>query len=177
MIERKPGPERTVLVATGKDGPQRIRVNRKWWTAEAEALFLDHLAASCNISWAAAQAGFSTQTLYRHRRTEPDFARRWDEALDVGYIRLKTELLGTAIGFVERLRTDPELPLKHMTVRDAVNLINRHGGGGGGTTARNGRFRPRPWPFDEARDSILAKLEAIEAARRLEAEGAADDQT
>jgi len=155
-----------VLRASGKDGPQRVRVNGKWWTPEAEATFLDHLAVSCNVAWSAAEAGFSTQTVYSHRRTDPDFARRWDEALDDGYVRLQTELLGTAIGYVERLRSDPELPLKHMSVREAITLMNRHGGD---RAARGGRFRARPRSFDEVRDSILDKLEAIEAARRAEA--------
>ena len=166
-----PVPAGTVLRATGKDGPQRVRAGAKRFTPEAQAVFLDHLAASCNVSWSAAQAGVSTVTAYNHRRTSPGFARDWEEALRHGYVRLETELLGTAIEYAARLRSDDDLPLKHMSVREAIALLHRHGGGpgggGGGPTARNGRFRPRPRPFDEARESILAKLEAIEAARRL----------
>ena len=157
----------TALRASGKDGPKRIRVNGRWWTEEAETTFLDHLAVSCNVAWAAAQCGFSVPTVYNHRRTDPAFARRWEEALDDGYVRLQTELVGTAIDYVERLRGDPELPLKHMSVREALSLINRHGAGN--PAARGGRFKPRQRSFDEVRDSILAKLEAIEAARRAEA--------
>ena len=168
-MPRRPstGPSGTVLRASGKDGPQRIRVNGKWWTPEAEAVFLDHLAVSCNVAWAAAQTGFSAVTVYNHRRTDPAFAGRWEEALDDGYVRLHTELLGTAIDYVERLRGDPDLPLKHMSVREALSLLNRHGPGN--AEARGGRFRPRERSFDEVRDSILGKLEAIEAARRAEA--------
>ena len=165
---RKP-PAGTIVRAGGKDGPQRIRVNGKWWTPEAETVFLDHLAASCNVAWSAAQAGFSAPTVYNHRRTDANFARRWQAALADGYIRLETELLGTATAYVERLRADPELPLKHMTVQQAISLLNRHGKAG--DPARGGaRFQSRPRTLDEVRDSILAKLEAIEAARRAEAQ-------
>lgn len=157
---------RTALRPSGKDGPQRVRINGKWWTEEDEAVFLDHLAASCNVAWSAAQTGFSAVTVYNRRRTDSVFARRWQEALADGYIRLETELLGTAVTFVERLRSDDELPLKHMTVREAIALLNRHGRGDPAT--RGGRFQARPRSLDEVRDSILAKLEAIEAARRIE---------
>lgn len=165
-----------VLRASGKDGPQRIRVKGKWWTPEAETVFLDHLAASCNIAWSAAQCGFSTVTVYNHRRTDAAFARKWREALDQGYIRLETELLGAATDYVERLREDPELPLKHMSVREAISLLRRHGGPGGDPTARGGRFQARPRSLEEVRDSILAKLESIEAARRAEAAGASESK-
>jgi len=161
--ERPGGP-----IRDHKDGPQRIRINGKWWSPEAEASFLDHLAASCNVAWSAEQAGFSAPTVYNHRRSDANFARRWMEALADGYIRLETELLGTATAYVERLRADPELPLKHMSVQQAISLLNRHGKGGDPAT-RGGRFTPRPRSPDEVRDSILAKLEAIEAARRAEA--------
>ena len=166
-----PASPATVLRPSGKDGPQRIRLgpNAKRFTPEAQAVFLDHLAASCNVSWSAAQAGISTVTAYNHRRANPGFARDWEEALRHGYVRLETELLGTAIEYAARLRSDDDLPLKHMSVREALALLHRHGGRPGGPTARDGRFRPRPRSFDEARESILAKLEAIEAARLLEA--------
>ncbi|MBO9622769.1 MAG: hypothetical protein J7500_08655 [Sphingomonas sp.] len=173
MAEQKAG---LVLRASGKDGPQRIRVKGKWWTPQSEGVFLDHLAASCNVAWAAAQCGFSAVTVYNHRRTDAAFAQKWREALDEGYIRLETELLGTATDYVERLREDPELPLKHMSVREAISLLRRHGGPGGNPSARGGRFQARPRSLEEVRDSILEKLESIEAARRAEARGKTEDE-
>lgn len=165
------------LRTSGNSGPQLARASgAKRFTPEAQAVFLDHLAASCNVSWASAQAGISTVTAYNHRRTDAGFARGWEEALRHGYVRLETELVGTAIEYAARLRSDEDLPLKHMSVREAIALLHRHGGAGGGPNARGGRFRARPRPLEEARDSILAKLEAIEAARRAEAaEGDAAD--
>lgn len=162
-------PSTTTPIRSHKDGPQRIRVAGKWWSPEAEATFLDHLAASCNVAWSAAQAGFSAVTVYNHRRTDPGFARQWEEALEHGYIRLETELLGAATDYVQRMREDEDLPFKDMTVREAISLLGRHGArNGGGPTARGGRFQARPRSLDEMRDSILAKFEAIECARRAE---------
>lgn len=172
MSEARPDRPRPIRVH--KDGPQRIRVDGKWWNEEAEATFLDHLAASCNVAWSAAQAGFSGPTVYHHRRTDANFARRWQEALADGYIRLETELLGTATDFVASLREDRELPLKHMSVREAISLLNRHGKGGD-PAARGSRFQARPRTLEQVRDSILAKLEAIEAARRAEADRGSPD--
>ena len=43
------GPAGTALRASGKDGPQLIASSGKRWTDEAEARFLDSLAASCNL--------------------------------------------------------------------------------------------------------------------------------
>jgi hypothetical protein len=156
---------RITLRPNSKDGPQHILVTGKRLSAKAKAAFLDHLAASCNVSWAAAQAGFTSKTFYNLRRKDAGFARSWEEALDDGRTRLRTELIGTAIDYVERLRSDAELPLKHMTVREAISLINRHGDANGATR----RFRPRERSLEEVRESILNKLEAIEALRLAEA--------
>ncbi|HEY6815311.1 MAG TPA: hypothetical protein VI168_07215 [Croceibacterium sp.] len=165
----RPAAPGLVLRTSGNSGPQLARGSNTRFTPEAQAVFLDHLAASCNVSWSAVQAGISTPTAYNHRRANPAFAREWEEALRHGYVRLETELVGTAIEYAARLRSDDDLPLKHMSVREAISLLHLHGGTPGGPTARGGRFRPRPRPLEEARDSILAKLEAIEAMRRLEA--------
>lgn len=164
------GPPGIILRASGKDGPQRVRVAGKWWTEEAEQIFLDHLAASCNVSWSAAEAGFSTVTVYNHRRTDPAFAAKWEAALEQGYVRLETELVGTAGAYLDRLKLDPDLPLKAVTMRDAISLLGMHRTRGLG--AGPGRFQARPRTLDEVRDSILAKLEAIEVARNAAIEEA-----
>ena len=86
-----------------KDGAQRIRINGCWWSDEAERIFLDHLAASCNISGSAAAAGFSAVTVYNHRRSDPGFSARWQEALEQGYARLEMALVRTATDYLEGL--------------------------------------------------------------------------
>ena len=56
--------------------------------------FLDELAATSNVSAAAAVAGVSASAIYQLRRESPEFARRWYAALAEGYDNLEMELLG-----------------------------------------------------------------------------------
>lgn len=55
--------------------------------------FLDELAETSNVAAAAAVAGLPVSRIYRLRRTDPDFARRWYAALAEGYDNLEMELL------------------------------------------------------------------------------------
>ncbi|TMM48062.1 hypothetical protein [Qipengyuania marisflavi] len=55
--------------------------------------FLEELAATSNVAAAADTADIATATVYRLRRDDPDFARRWYAALAEGYDNLEMELL------------------------------------------------------------------------------------
>lgn len=63
------------------------------WSKE----FIDHLAATSNVSAAAKKAGIHTSTAYEAKRTKPEFNRQWRLALCEGYDLLEMEML-------ERLR-------------------------------------------------------------------------
>lgn len=56
--------------------------------------FIAELAETSNVTGAAAAAGVTPSQVYKRRRTYPDFARRWFEALAEGYDNLEMELLG-----------------------------------------------------------------------------------
>ncbi|MCW3847866.1 hypothetical protein OF829_11500 [Sphingomonas sp. LB-2] len=159
------GPAGTAIRATGKDGPQVIHSKGKRWTDQAEKLFLDHLAASCNVTASAAAAGFSTVAIYNRRRADPGFAARWDAALDQGYARIEMLLVHRAGQLLEGYVPDPGSPLASMTVKEAINVLQLHRARVKGDGARAPGWRPRPRGFEEMRDSILGKLEAIETAR------------
>ena len=88
-------------VLVGKDGPQVIRGTGKRWSEEAEAVFLDHLAASCNVTVSAKEAGFSPEAIYRRRRNDPAFAQRWQAALEQGYARIEALLVQRATEALE----------------------------------------------------------------------------
>lgn len=66
--------------------------------ADWSRVFLNELAATSNVSAAARTAGIHTSLAYETRRTRPEFARRWMDALCEGYDHLEMELL-------HRLRT------------------------------------------------------------------------
>lgn len=67
------------------------------WNDKRTALFLNHLAVTCNVTEALSVSGMSSSSLYRRRRECPAFRAAWDEALDEGYCRLEAELLNRAI--------------------------------------------------------------------------------
>jgi len=59
-------------------------------------VFLDHLAACCNVTRAAAAAGVGVSTVYDARRRDPVFAAQWDEAIEAGYATLEALLIERA---------------------------------------------------------------------------------
>jgi hypothetical protein len=159
MTHRPSGPVGSGLLVS-KDGPQCIRSTGKRWSDEAEALFLDHLAASCNVTAAADACGFSGAAVYYRRRNDPAFAKRWQAALETGYAHVEALLLQRAIEALEGFAPDPATPIEPMTVKEARELLGHHRNTvNGGPRSRRQWARPRS--LDEVRDSILRKLEAI----------------
>jgi hypothetical protein len=148
------------------------------WSDAAETVFLDQLAATCNVTLAGAACGFSHAALYRRRRNDAAFRQRWDAALAQGYAHLEALLLRRAVDALEGVAPDPAAAVRipEMSVRDALAILGHH------RRAIEGRPRSRrEWarrrPFGEARDSILAKLEAIERAHRIEDAARAEAET
>lgn len=149
-----------LAVLVGKDGPQLIRIEGRRWSDAAEARFLDHLAASCNVTAAAEAAGFTRVAIYRRRRNDPAFAQRWQAALEQGATRIEALLLRRAEEALEGFAPDPDLPIPPMSVKDALAILGHHRR----AVERGPRSRrqwARPRSLDELSDSILRKLEAI----------------
>ncbi|MCY7398770.1 MAG: hypothetical protein LH466_08050 [Sphingomonas bacterium] len=155
-------------VRTGPTGREQVVRSAGWqWCDEAEEIFLDTLAASCNVSLAADAAGFSTPTVYRQLRLRPDFEEKWRGALAQGYARLEASLIEAANDALSDADYDASRPIPRMTIDQAMNLLRAHRnevlgsdgrGAGRGTPGRNARRRD----LAEVRDSILGKIAAIE---------------
>ncbi len=64
------------------------RINGPW-----RAPFLEQLSETSNVSAAARKAGTDTNTVYRVRREDPEFAEKWRDALCEGYDNLEMDLL------------------------------------------------------------------------------------
>lgn len=144
--------------------PKLVRKRQPRWSDEAERVFLDTLAVTCNVGTAVAATGFSTTTAYYHRRTRPAFAQAWSEALQLGYERLEERMLQAA----ERTLTgaDPDGVLPVLTVPDMLTLLTMWKRTvKDGVTRRGGRPRHEP-DLAELREGIVRKLDAIERARR-----------
>jgi hypothetical protein len=148
-------------VVVGKDGPQVIRSTGKRWSEDAEATFLDHLAATCNVTASAEACGFSGAAIYYRRRNDPAFAERWQAALETGYARIEMLLVQRTIDALEGFAPDPDTPvLAPKTFNEARQILGHHRAAvEGGPRSRRQWARPRS--LDEMRDSILRKLEAI----------------
>lgn len=143
---------------------QIARARAKQWTPRAEARFLAPLLATCNVKAACAAVGLTAASAYAHRGRWPAFARRWDLAIEEGYMRIEIALVEQGCN----LFSDPELaadtPLGPMSLDQAIHILHMHKNEVRGIGRRPGRWR-RPRTLDEVRDSILRKLQAIEDAR------------
>lgn len=182
---RKPTSERQQPTARGAAGPEGVFVRRaargggklirgaKRWTAQSEAVFLDHLAATCNVTASAAAAGFSKVTVYNHQRSDPAFMERWEWALAQGYVRIEMRLVQTTGDALDGI-PDPNSPFPPMTIKDAIAVLQLHRARVKDDGARHPGRRGRPRSLDEMRASIIAKLEAFDAARHARRKGGAD---
>lgn len=86
---------------------QRRGVPRPTVTQAQRRAFLDALAATCNVTYAAGAAGFCVSSAYAQRRRRADFAQAWDEALASGYDRLEQELLRVSLERLSYVPADP----------------------------------------------------------------------
>jgi hypothetical protein len=160
--------EQPRVAATGR--MMRVKHSGWFWNEDVEELFFDHLAANGNVTAAADAAGFCTPTVYRMRRRRPDFAARWQVALEQGYARLEIALLEAANDSLADRPFDEERPIPKMTVEQAMNVLRAHRNAIAGK-GRDGPGRSlRTRTLDEVRASIERKVRAI----RLKGEATSD---
>lgn len=108
---------------------QIARARRRQWTPRVEARFLAVVAATCNARAGCGEVGMSVSSLYTHLKQWPDFARRYREAVAIGYGRLNGGLTANCIAFM-----DPEieedipidLPMPPMTVGHVIRVVRVH---------------------------------------------------
>ena len=102
------------------------------WTPALKARFLDHLASKGNVRAACARVGLSTESAYRLRRRDAEFARGWAAALALARESSVQVLADRAIDGVEepiwyrgelvgtRRRYDTRLLLAHIARLDRL---------------------------------------------------------
>lgn len=145
--------------------PENGRRLQKWrprakFTAARKETYLAYFAATCDSDEAARRAGVSDSSVYAHRRTDPEFAAAWAEALDQGYARLEAELarqrleaLKRFAAAIDRAKADPEAAIEFER---ALKLLRRY-------DTKRGRPEPIVRPRDGAQRPSFA-----EAIARLE---------
>lgn len=139
-----------VVRGTGGSGPgRRVQVGRAragQWTARTEKRFLMALEGSCNVKAACAEVGKAASSAYAHRERWPAFARAWDEALEVGYVRLEAALVehaGNLFSGFGREDGDEMEPIREMTAAQAIHLLHMHKGQVKGIGRRHERIDRR----------------------------------
>lgn len=148
------------------------KLARARWSKAMRAAFLDHLAATCNVTAAAAAAGVCKTSVYQIRRRDPAFAAKWEEALALGYQMIETRLLGHVLS--GRGRTDPmageDEGRPAIDFEAALRLLAQHRGG----QDKPHKGRQPAFAAPEETDAVLlTRLRAIEARRAREAGWAA----
>jgi hypothetical protein len=71
-------------------------------TGNLYALFFEQLAKTCNITASAAAIGVSRQHVHHLRRTKPQFAKDWDDAIQQATDALEAAARGRAIDGYQR---------------------------------------------------------------------------
>jgi hypothetical protein len=147
------------------------------WNSEVEARFLAHLRASGNFQAAARAVGFHFTSIYERMRQWPAFAHDVDEALREAGARLDYALVAHAHALLRkpgepRPDGEDEAPFDPGTAMRILAFIDKRRER---RTVRGRRKGPPERTFEEAVESILAKVEAIERheAMKEKAEGKA----
>lgn len=72
---------------------QLRRVRKDGWTDARRALFLQVLAATCNVREGCRATGLHFSSAYDLRRRDPAFAEAWDDAIEQSYSELEMRML------------------------------------------------------------------------------------
>lgn len=137
------------------------RMGRKWvrWNAAMKRDFLDHLAATCNVTEAARTIGVCPASIYTLRRRDERFAAEWERALALGYQMLETQLVGHVLARDESNDLTNGLPAKTgaIFVENALRLLTVHRAAMQGTAKAPRGGRPYRVVSQEETDAALMK--------------------
>ena len=163
IIERN-GPVGEIIQGADTDKLKLVATKGKRWSGAAEDIFIETLAATCNVTRSAAACGFSTVIAYRRRLKHAGFAERWKVALENGYTRLELAVVEAANDTMAGEAFAPDRPIPQMTVKEVLSVLQLHK-----ATVRHGqpsgsRWRLKPADPDRARANILKRVAAVRKA-------------
>jgi hypothetical protein len=174
----KQHPPAGTIVRPAINGKTQVIRARRRWSREAERIFFEHLAATCNVCAAAAEAGFSTTAIYNRRMKWPGFAEAWVRAVEQGFARIEAQLIETASASLAGPSDfDGGREVERVSFADALNLYKLHRAEVRGGPPQRYDARSRPLDPDAVRASLLKKVEMIERgmARERDYAARADD--
>lgn len=159
------------------DGNGRVRLRKpgpKAWTREKERKFLGALSDTCNVKWAAQEAGVSPQRAYERRKTHAAFRAGWGEAIAIAYGRLELILLDRALNGTEKIvrrRDGSEERMVDYSNQVALTLLKMHR-----ETAIEAETEVPPEELSELRASIEAKLGRLKRQEEAREAGKAEEE-
>lgn len=166
-VEVMPG----VIIEHNRNGKLclgKLRYNS--WTVKQRAAFLDHLAATCNVSASAKATGVLAGTAYRMYRRDPEFAQAWDAALATGYAALETMLVARAMGAIDIPEGETAVPAVETIDTELALRVLGHHKRAAKSHASTGAPPLRQSTEDETNAAILKKLRVLAKRRGVEIE-------
>lgn len=151
------------VVRASKDGRPRIqRAGPGRWSAAKEAVFLETLTGTGNVSAGCRAAGVSNAAAYGRRARLPVFAAQWATALAQGREHLDGLLLGTAVAVLEGAPPEGGAFVAPMTVEQAITVwkMHRHEVTGEGRRPRHD-WRRQPATVEEIRAEVMRRVRAV----------------
>jgi hypothetical protein len=166
------GEELVVRGTGGAGGGKRVQIARarlRQWTPRVEERFLAALTATCNVRAACAEVGLTPASAYNHRHRWAAFARRWDEAIEIGYTQLECGLIEQAGNLFSGEGPVEAGPIRAMTADHAIHLLHMHKHQVHRLGKRPG-LRAREPDIEEVRALILRKVDALRRADKARLE-------
>lgn len=124
--------------STGGNKGRRVQMRTTrvdGWSERARRVFLDHLAATCNVRRSAEAAERSERSAYALRRRDGEFAALWQAAIEIGYDRiealaLERVLAARSVTLPEREDGDPLPPdPADLDFAKAMEILRYHQAG------------------------------------------------
>jgi hypothetical protein len=170
MDEQPVQPEqRVVRCSDGRLRQCKARANG--WTAKRRGIFIDHLAATSNVTASAREAGMNPRSAFRLRERDPQFADEWDGALGNADARLDGKLIVYAEtrGKTEAAEGEEADELAGFDPQLALQLLSLHRDRRAGRQRRRGGPRPRVATEAEVEAAVLKVLKKVEKRLAKEA--------
>lgn len=130
--------------------------------AAARRVFLEHLAATANVSASARKAGIPASRAYQLRRKNEGFRGEWAEALAEGFARLEMDLLAEALTNANGNIKDSTLKARAQKHRLALALLAAHRASvkGANSGGEAGAIAPGS-SADEMREELATRIEKM----------------
>lgn len=174
----RPDPREPMIRRTSNGRYQITYVHEGEMGSADEAEFLALLRSTGQFVASALAVGFSPTTVYRRIHRSPDFARRCEKARDEADVTLEYRLVDHCHALLRRpgearLEGEADVPFDPEAAMRILHFLDRRRAGRLGSKPRKG---PPERTFEEAVESILAKVEAIKRHRELMAERAREEE-